>query len=148
MQLNGYFTPSLCLCHQKCAKNINLVALDYLYSIFVIEHFLLSYPCVFSFFLQGSSINQAACDIAFKIAKEGDALVAGGVSQTPSYLAGKGKEVCQAEFKKQLDIFIKNNVDFMIAEVCDTCYFTFQHAIPGGYSHICICRPLRYCFQA
>ena len=62
-------------------------------------------------------INQAACDIAFEVANEGDALVCGGVCQTPTYLSGKGKEACQKEFEKQIEIFLKNDVDFLLAEV-------------------------------
>jgi hypothetical protein len=52
------------------------------------------------------------------VANEGDCLVAGGVCQTPTYLSGKGKEACQVEFKKQLQAFLKKDVDFLIAEVC------------------------------
>ncbi|XP_031558118.1 betaine--homocysteine S-methyltransferase 1-like [Actinia tenebrosa] len=63
-----------------------------------------------------SAINEAACDIAREVADEGDCLVAGGVCQTPTYLSGKGKEACQVEFKKQLEVFMKKNVDFLIAE--------------------------------
>jgi len=63
-----------------------------------------------------SAINEAACDIAREVADEGDALVAGGVAQTPTYLSGKGKEACQKEFNKQLEVFIKKDVDFLIAE--------------------------------
>ena len=39
------------------------------------------------------------------------------MSQTPTYLSGKGKEACQKEFEKQIEIFIKNDVDFLLAEV-------------------------------
>lgn len=74
----------------------------------------------FSFFcfgLQGAQINEAACDLAREVANEGDALVAGGVSQTPSYLSCKSETDVKAIFKKQLDVFVKKNVDFLIAEV-------------------------------
>lgn len=67
--------------------------------------------------LQGAQINEAACDLAREVANEGDALVAGGVSQTPSYLSCKSEKEVKAIFKKQLDVFIKKNVDFLIAEV-------------------------------
>ena len=67
--------------------------------------------------MQCQVINQAACDIAFEVANEGDALVCGGVCQTPTYLSGKGKEACQKEFEKQIEIFLKNDVDFLLAEV-------------------------------
>merc|ERR1712071_475901 len=35
----------------------------------------------------GQQINEATCDLAREVANEGDALVAGGVCQTPSYLS-------------------------------------------------------------
>lgn len=63
-----------------------------------------------------SGINDQSCKIAREVAEEGDALVAGGISQTPTYLSGAGKEACQKEFKKQLDEFVKNKVDFIICE--------------------------------
>jgi betaine-homocysteine S-methyltransferase len=63
-----------------------------------------------------ANINASSCRIAKEVAAEGDALVAGGLSQTPSYLSGASKEVVQAEFKKQLDEFVKNGVDFLICE--------------------------------
>ena len=73
--------------------------------------------------MQCQAINQAACDIAFEVANEGDALVCGGVCQTPTYLSGKGKEACQKEFEKQLEIFLKNDVDFLLAEVSLTAVY-------------------------
>nr|UIE77778.1 betaine--homocysteine S-methyltransferase 1 [Plecoglossus altivelis] len=64
----------------------------------------------------GAQINEAACHLAREVANEGDALVAGGVSQTPSYLSCKSETEVKAIFQKQLDVFIKNKVDFLIAE--------------------------------
>lgn len=69
--------------------------------------------------LQGQQINEAACDLAREVANEGDALVAGGVSQTPSYLSCKSEDDVKAIFKKQLEVFVQKNVDFLIAEVCN-----------------------------
>ncbi|XP_059830448.1 betaine--homocysteine S-methyltransferase 1 [Hypanus sabinus] len=66
--------------------------------------------------ITGSKVNEAACDIAREVANEGDALVAGGVSQTPSYLSNKSETDVKAIFRKQLDVFVKKNVDFLIAE--------------------------------
>ncbi|XP_059910475.1 betaine--homocysteine S-methyltransferase 1-like [Gadus macrocephalus] len=66
--------------------------------------------------ITGAQVNEAACDLAREVANEGDALVAGGVSQTPSYLSCKSETEVKAIFKKQLDVFMKKNVDFMIAE--------------------------------
>ncbi|KAG7158356.1 Betaine--homocysteine S-methyltransferase 1-like 2 [Homarus americanus] len=61
-------------------------------------------------------INDAACRLAREVAEEGDGLVAGGLSQTPTYLSGLGKENTQKEFKKQVDVFVENKVDFLIVE--------------------------------
>lgn len=61
-------------------------------------------------------INDAACKIAREVANEGNALVAGGISQTPTFLTGKGKEAVVKEFKKQVDVFVENKVDFLICE--------------------------------
>lgn len=72
--------------------------------------------------LQGAQVNEAACDLAREVANEGDALVAGGVSQTPSYLSCKSETEVKAIFKKQMDVFIKKNVDFLIAEVRPSCH--------------------------
>nr|XP_033785459.1 betaine--homocysteine S-methyltransferase 1 [Geotrypetes seraphini] len=64
----------------------------------------------------GQAVNEAACDIAREVADEGDALVAGGVSQTPSYLSCKSEAYVKEIFKKQLVVFEKKKVDFLIAE--------------------------------
>lgn len=72
--------------------------------------------CIYVLF-QCEQINQAACDLARQVANEGDALVAGNICQTPSYMAGLGKKAVQKEFQKQIDVFVKNDVDFLIGEV-------------------------------
>ncbi|KAI0214242.1 Betaine--homocysteine S-methyltransferase 1 [Lamellibrachia satsuma] len=64
----------------------------------------------------GAAINKAGCDIAREVASEGDALVLGGVCQTPSYLSGMGKEAVQEEFRKQIEVFVENGVDFLLCE--------------------------------
>ncbi|KAG7264232.1 hypothetical protein CRUP_022237 [Coryphaenoides rupestris] len=64
----------------------------------------------------GQQINEAACDLAREVADEGDALVAGGVSQTPSYLSCKSEDDVKAIFMKQIEVFVQKNVDFIIAE--------------------------------
>lgn len=77
-------------------------------------------------YLQGQQINEAACDLAREVANEGDALVAGGVSQTPSYLSCKSENDVKAIFKKQIDVFVKKDVDFLIAEVCsEHCWYVW-----------------------
>ena len=67
--------------------------------------------------MQVSAINESACRIAREVANEGDALIAGGMSQTPTYAAGGDKKVVQEHFQKQADAFTKCNVDFLICEV-------------------------------
>lgn len=62
-------------------------------------------------------MNAAACKIAREVANEGDALFLGGISQTPTYLSGIGKEATQAIFKKQVDVFASEKVDFILCEV-------------------------------
>uniref|UniRef100_A0A6I8NPA9 Betaine--homocysteine S-methyltransferase n=1 Tax=Ornithorhynchus anatinus TaxID=9258 RepID=A0A6I8NPA9_ORNAN len=66
--------------------------------------------------ISGQKVNEAACDIARQVADEGDALVAGGVSQTPSYLSCKSETEVKKIFRQQLEVFTKKNVDFLIAE--------------------------------
>lgn len=74
--------------------------------------------CKYIFIIfQGKDINKAACELAREVADEGNALVAGGISQTPSYLSGKPKDEVQSEFRKQIQVFLDNNVDFLICEV-------------------------------
>ena len=62
-------------------------------------------------------INNEACRLAWEIAAQYGTLVAAGLSPTPSYREGKGKQAVQREFKAQTDIFASHDVDFMIVEV-------------------------------
>merc|ERR1719242_2204507 len=90
------------------------------------------------------AINRAAASLAKQVASEGDSLTLGGISQTPSYLEGKGKEAVQAMllvtvvmlmvtmmvmmmviivtptvqavFKKQIDVFVEEGLDFVLCE--------------------------------
>ncbi|CAL8277131.1 unnamed protein product [Merluccius merluccius] len=64
----------------------------------------------------GKQINEAACDLAREVADEGGVLVAGGVSQTPSYLSCRSEDEVKAVFMKQVEVFVQKNVDFIIAE--------------------------------
>ena len=68
-------------------------------------------------FVQGRSVNEAACILAKEVAAEGDALVLGGVSQTPAYLSGLGEEKVKEQYRSQMDVFLKHEVDFLLAEV-------------------------------
>jgi len=63
-----------------------------------------------------ADINQAAVEIAKGVTKDEDVLVCGGVNRTYTYLNGGSKEVVQGEFRKIIDIFVKEKVDFILAE--------------------------------
>uniref|UniRef100_A0A672HVN3 Betaine--homocysteine S-methyltransferase 1-like n=1 Tax=Salarias fasciatus TaxID=181472 RepID=A0A672HVN3_SALFA len=67
--------------------------------------------------ITGAQINNAACDLAREVADEGGALVAGGVSQTPLYVKKGSENEVKAIFKKQLDDFLKKDIDFFMVEV-------------------------------
>jgi len=62
------------------------------------------------------AINKAAAKIAREVAAEGDALTLGGLSQTPNYLEGAGKTKVQAEFRKQVQVFVEEGLDFLLCE--------------------------------
>ncbi|KAJ0019343.1 hypothetical protein NQD34_006912 [Periophthalmus magnuspinnatus] len=66
--------------------------------------------------ITGAEINEAACDLAREVADEGSALVAGCVSQTPCYLGNHNEAEVKSLFKKQMDEFLKKDIDFFIAE--------------------------------
>lgn len=67
--------------------------------------------------IQGALINEAACDLAREVASEGDALVAGCVSKTPCYVKSHSETEVKAIFKKQMEDFLKKDIDFFIVEV-------------------------------
>ncbi|GLG96782.1 Homocysteine S-methyltransferase, partial [Gryllus bimaculatus] len=51
-----------------------------------------------------------------EVAAEGDALVAGGLSQTPTYLSASSKSDVQKDFRNQIKVFVENKLDFLICE--------------------------------
>lgn len=51
------------------------------------------------------------------MADEGDALVAGGLCQTSLYKYHKDETRIKNLFRLQLEVFVRKNVDFLIAEV-------------------------------
>ncbi|KAG5281602.1 hypothetical protein AALO_G00074200 [Alosa alosa] len=61
-------------------------------------------------------INEAGCDLAREVANEGGALVLAGVSQTPIYRDRSSEAQVKAIVKKQLGVFLRKDVDFLIAE--------------------------------
>uniref|UniRef100_UPI0037E8817A betaine--homocysteine S-methyltransferase 1-like n=1 Tax=Semicossyphus pulcher TaxID=241346 RepID=UPI0037E8817A len=66
--------------------------------------------------ITGAQINDAACNLAREVADEGGALVAGGVSQTPCYGKSHSETAVKAIFKKQMDDFLKKDIDFFMVE--------------------------------
>ena len=63
-------------------------------------------------------INQAACDLAKSVAQEGGVIFAGSICQTAFlYSQGAGKEIVMKKFREQVEIFVQNNVELIIAEV-------------------------------
>ncbi|XP_066299970.1 betaine--homocysteine S-methyltransferase 1-like [Branchiostoma lanceolatum] len=69
-------------------------------------------------------LNDQACTIVKEVVGDGDVLICGGLSNTPSYAQGKGKTAVQQEFGKQVDSFMEQDVDFLLAEVC-RCHVSF-----------------------
>ena len=63
-------------------------------------------------------INDEACKLAREVADEGNALVAAGLSQTPTYLSTRDEDLTKEEFRKQCVIFNRNKhlVDFVVVE--------------------------------
>jgi len=61
-------------------------------------------------------INREAAKLAKEVAAEGNALTLGGISQCPTYLSGESKEMVQAEFRKQINVFIEEGLDFLLCE--------------------------------
>ena len=88
----------------------------------VIKQATLKYSASFLHFFQASKINQAACDLAKGVAQEGGALFAGSICQTASlYSSGAGQKVVKEKFREQIEIFLQNDVDLLIAEVNILC---------------------------
>ncbi|GLD68049.1 betaine--homocysteine S-methyltransferase 1-like protein [Lates japonicus] len=73
--------------------------------------------------ITGAQINEAACDLAREVANEGDALVAGGVSQTPCYVESHSETKVKAIFKKQMDDFLKKDIVYSGGDM---------HGVPPG----------------
>jgi len=64
----------------------------------------------------GADINKKASELAKQVAGEGDALTLGGICQCPTYLSGVGKESVQEEFRKQIQVFVDADLDFLLCE--------------------------------
>jgi betaine-homocysteine S-methyltransferase len=63
-----------------------------------------------------AEINQAACNIAKKVAKERGTIIAAGITQTETYATNRSKAAVQRELLNALDIFKSNDVDLIICE--------------------------------
>merc|ERR1711970_908642 len=61
-------------------------------------------------------INQAACKIAKEVQSEYGTIVAGGITQTETYVETKDKVKVQAELTEALEVLIENDVDLIIVE--------------------------------
>jgi len=74
---------------------------------------------------QWDDVNEAACKLAVEVAKGSPhTLAAGSLCETGlAFTSGEvPKEQIQQKFKRQVDIFVKNGVDLLIAEVCFVSY--------------------------
>ncbi|XP_074657588.1 betaine--homocysteine S-methyltransferase 1-like isoform X2 [Tubulanus polymorphus] len=77
----------------------------------------------FSFFgsdsslkFDGVELNRKACELAHEEAQPHGLQVCGGISPTKSYKQNAGEDVVKSEFRKQCDVYIENNVDFLLGE--------------------------------
>jgi len=66
-----------------------------------------------------SAINTEAAKLAKEVAAEGNALTCGGLSQCPSYIDGLGEAKVKSEFRKQVNEFVKQDIDFLVCEYFD-----------------------------
>ena len=67
-------------------------------------------------FFQCREINTAACKIAKEISNEFGTIVAGGITQTETYVETKDKKKVQEELSKAIEVLIENDVDLIIVE--------------------------------
>ena len=66
---------------------------------------------------QCNEINQSACAIAKKVAKEKGTFTAGGISMTDVYQVTRNKEKTVAELQTSIKALIENDIDMLICEV-------------------------------
>ena len=94
---------------------------------------------LFGISFQTEKINQAACDLAKEVAREGGVYFAGCINQTAFlYSEGAGKDVVMKKFREQIEIFLQNNVDLIIAEV--SCYlYTDKIKVDDDANDSCQC---------
>jgi len=63
-----------------------------------------------------TDLNDAACKVAREVANEGDAIVCGSLSPVISFVRGRKIKEATLEFERQLEPFLKHDVDFILAE--------------------------------
>jgi len=63
-----------------------------------------------------AAVNREAAKLCKEVAAEGDALTLGSLSQCPSYLDGLGEAKVKSEFRKQVQEFVKEGLDFLLCE--------------------------------
>ena len=84
---------------------------------------MIAIPAIKSFQLRTGSfpcsqfLFRASSKLAREVAAEGDALTLGGISQCPSYLSGMSKDDVKAEYRKQIKVFVEEEMDFLLCEV-------------------------------
>lgn len=108
------------LYHATRSENCLLCNNDSLTTInsFLQKHSEANYRCFCCLLQQNEEINQSACDLAKGVAQEGGVFSAGSICQTARlYAQGAGKERIQKRFEAQIAIFLKNDLDLLIAEV-------------------------------
>ena len=64
-----------------------------------------------------ADVNTTSSNLAKQVADEGGALTLGGICQCPTYLSGSSKKEVQAEFRKQVKVFVDCGLDFLLCEV-------------------------------
>ncbi|CAH3128816.1 unnamed protein product [Porites lobata] len=71
---------------------------------------------------KNEEINQSACDLAKSVAGEGGVFSAGSICQTATlYMHGAGRNRIQERIEEQIQIFLKNDMDLLIAEFFEYC---------------------------
>ncbi|XP_039250161.2 betaine--homocysteine S-methyltransferase 1-like [Styela clava] len=61
-------------------------------------------------------LNDAACKLARKAADENGCLVCGGISPVPAFAQKKDESIVRREFSKQIEVYRKHDVDFVMCE--------------------------------
>jgi len=82
----------------------------------------------------GADINRRASELAKQVAAENGALTLGGICQCPTYLSGVGKQQVQEEFRKQIQVFVDTDLDFLLCEVKRSLTSSLLFVVPQAIS--------------